>query len=478
VVDSPVVTRHNPPVISDQALLELDRALPSGALIQSPEVLEVHARDESEAPGVLPEAVVKVTSTAEVSAVMKIASKHRIPVTPRAAGTGRSGGAIPLQGGIVMSFEKMQRLKGIEHEDLLAVVEPGVILGDLHQSVEAANLFYPPDPNSWQMCTLGGNIAENAGGPRAFKYGVTREYVLGLEAVTADGTILKLGRKTIKGVTGYDLTALVVGSEGTLAIVTEATLKLLPLPEHVVTIMVLLRDEEDVRRAIWELTRTGIVPRCAELLDAATLEVVRQDVAISGAEHARAMILFELDGTEQHVADQLERAGNALEEMGVLEVLVADNPRDREHLWTARRQLSFSMRKQARFKLAEDVVVPRTQMADLLRWLPTLPVDPSIRTATYGHVGDGNVHVNMLWNEREQQPLIEATAKRLFEKVIQMGGTLTGEHGIGILKAPYLPLEQSAEVIAMQRRIKDLFDPQHILNPGKIFNPNLPHGPC
>ncbi len=464
--------------ISDRALLELDRAVPSGALLRDRELLETCSRDESETPGVLPDAVIRVQSTEQVSRVMKVAHAHRIPVTPRAAGTGRSGGAIPVEGGLVLAFDQMNTIKGVESEDLIAVAEPGAILGDIHRAAEAETLFYPPDPNSWTMCTIGGNIAENAGGPRAFKYGVTREYVLGVQAVMADGTILQLGRRTLKGVTGYDLTSLIVGSEGTLALVTEATLQVIPLPQTVVTVMALFRDEECVRGALKATTQRGIVPRCAELLDAETLAVVRKTVATTLSPDARAMILFELDGAEHEVMAQLERMGEALDGAGAMEVLVADDPVDREKLWEARRSLSYAMRRQAKYKLAEDIVVPRTRIADLLRWLPELPVDPSLRAAAYGHVGDGNIHVNLLWDDDAQVPLVGQTVERLFQKVIAFGGTLTGEHGVGTTKLPYLAMEQSPEVIALQRRIKKTFDPLGILNPGKIFSTDRPHGPC
>jgi glycolate oxidase len=396
-------------------------------------------------PARLPDAVIRVRGTRDVVAVMRAASRHRIPVTPRGGGTGRTGGAVPVFGGIVLAFDRMIDVKGIEQGDLLAVVEPGVVTGVLHETVERDGLFYPPDPNSLGTCTIGGNVAENAGGPRAFRYGVTREYVLGMECVTADGTVLKLGKRTVKGVTGYDLCALVVGSEGTLAIVTEVTLKLIPKPEAVRTMLVMLADEAAVERAVSAAVRRGVVPRCVELLDSETIDVLRPDAAIPIPERARAMLVVERDG-----------------------------------LWSARREMARSLRQRAKFKISEDVVVPRSKIAALLIRSREIAAREGLRTATYGHAGDGNLHVNYLWDDESQEPAMHRAVKSLFESVVEMGGTLSGEHGIGVLKAPYLGLEQSPELIALQERVKQLFDPKGVLNPGKIFPSAVRgfHGAC
>ncbi|RZO58666.1 MAG: FAD-binding protein, partial [Sandaracinaceae bacterium] len=263
------------PAASERATLALERSLPSGAVCLDRDVREAHARDESETEPTLPDAVIRVSSTEQVAAVMRAAHAHQVPVTPRAAGTGRTGGAVPLRGGWVMSFEGFRGIDEIHRGDGVAVVRPGLVLADLHAAVEAEGLFYPPDPNSLASCTLGGNIAENAGGPRGFKYGVTGDYVLGLEAVMADGTVLELGRRTKKGVTGYDLTRLIVGSEGTLALVTRATLHLVPKPEALRTMVVFLPSAEHVAPVVSACPGQRVVPRCVELLDAITLEVLR-----------------------------------------------------------------------------------------------------------------------------------------------------------------------------------------------------------
>jgi glycolate oxidase len=451
------------------ALCEVGRALRSHQIITDRDVLQAYAHDESEVPPSLPDAVVRVSSTADVSAVLKAAHEHGVPVTPRAGGTGRTGGAVPVCGGIVMTVEAMNAVKGIERDDMLAVVEPGVVTGELHRLVESEGLFYPPDPNSLKACMIGGNVAENAGGPRAFKYGVTRQYVLGMQVVTPQGDILQVGKRTVKGVTGYDLTSLVVGSEGTLAVVTEVLARLVPLPAEVRTLVAMLPSDESVSLAVSRLVGRRIVPRCIELLDDSALRVVRPHLSFSIPEAARALLLVELDGDAHTLDIELPRAGDALTEAGALEILVAQHSGERERLWSVRRELSYAMRRSAAFKLAEDVVVPRTKLHELLALSRRLAEVHGIRTATYGHAGDGNLHVNLLWDDPAQQPHVARAVSDLFRAVVQLGGTLTGEHGVGVLKAPYLHYEQSGELIDVQKRIKQVFDPRGILNPGKIF---------
>ncbi|HEX2679245.1 MAG TPA: FAD-binding oxidoreductase, partial [Polyangiales bacterium] len=311
------------------ALREIERALGPGSVLTDRDVLESYARDESEADPHLPDAVVRPQSTSDVAAIMAACSHHGVPVTPRAGGTGRTGGAIPVAGGVVLAFERQTKIKGIEQDDLIAVLEPGVVTGQLHAAVEALGLFYPPDPNSLGSCTLGGNVAENAGGPRALRYGSTRDYVLGLEVVTAAGQVLQLGKRTVKGVTGYDLTSLMVGSEGTLAVITEITLKLLPKPEALGTLLALLPDLPTAGRAVGATLRQGVLPRCMELLDEHTLALVRPEAGLPLHDAARALLLIELDGDEVSVPRQLERVGNALLEVGALDVLVARHSGER-----------------------------------------------------------------------------------------------------------------------------------------------------
>jgi len=465
----------------DAALIEIERAIGSGRVLTDPDVLESYARDESEAKPRRPDAAVRVRGTADVAAVMLAASRHNVPVTPRAGGTGRTGGSVPLAGGIVLAFEQQNRIKGIEPVDLVTVVEPGVITGVLHRAVEEQGLFFPPDPNSLETCAIGGNVAENAGGPRALRYGCTRDYVLGMEIVTAAGEVLQLGKRTVKGVTGYDLTSLMVGSEGTLGVITEVTLKLLPKPQGVVTLLALMPDLRTAGQAVTATFRRGLLPRCMELLDEYTLNIVRPDAGIPLHKGARALLLLELDGDEAALESQLETCGNALTEAGALEVLVARHSGERERLWAARRELSHALRKVAKYKLAEDVVVPRSRIPDLIDSCAAISERYRVPMPSYGHAGDGNIHVNFLWQDDEaDKPRVHAAIEALFKQTIALGGTLSGEHGIGILKAPYLSLEQSPGLIALQERVKALFDPQGILNPGKIFPSHLArfHGAC
>lgn len=461
----------------EHTLIEIDRKVTSDQVITDAEVCESYASDESEQAPRVPDAVVRARSADDVSAVLAACSRHGVPVTPRAGGTGRTGGAVPVQGGIVLAFEGMNQIDEVHREDLVGVVQPGVVLGQFHEAVENEGLFYPPDPNSLSTCAMGGNLAENAGGPRAFKYGVTRDYTLGMEVVTADGTQLTLGKRTVKGVTGYDLAALVVGSEGTLAVITRATMKLIPKPEAVATLLVLLPDVHAAGRTVSAALAGGLVPRCMELLDGHTLSIVRSEVAVTIPEAAGAALLIELDGRDAHMDDELERFGNAVSDVGALDILVARHGSEREKLWAARRELSRALRKTANFKLAEDVVVPRSQIGTLLDHCQQLSEQHRVPMPTYGHAGDGNLHVNFLWNDDSERPRVDAAIEALFRKVVALGGTLSGEHGIGTLKAPYLGLEQSPALIDWQKRVKDLFDPKGVLNPGKIF-PRKGHGPC
>lgn len=434
------------------------------------------AGDESEQEAVTPDVVVLARSADDIAKTLRIADEIGVPVTPRGGGSGKSGGAVPVCGGIVLATEGLSSIKDIDREEGLAVVEPGVILATLHAAVEAEGWFYPPDPNSAAMCALGGNIAENAAGPRAFKYGVTREYVRGLEVATMDGARVRMGRRTAKGVTGYDLTALVVGSEGTLAVVTEATLRLIPKPPRVVTLLALFSDVRASGRAVSALIAAGLVPRCIELLDRATLEAIRRH-GVAVDERAQAMLIIEVDGDEAACEAAMQRVGDVCTEGAALDVLVAQDEAQRARLWDARKQLSPTTRAMARHKISEDVVVPRTRIPDLLDEIERIAEATGIVLLTYGHAGDGNLHTNFLWDDDDAAPRVERGLERLFRAVIGLGGTLSGEHGIGTSKAAYLPLEQAPELIALQQRIKALFDPKGLLNPGKIF-PRSGHGVC
>jgi glycolate oxidase len=461
----------------ERALSAIDRSV-DVAVLRDRDVLEALSHDESDAPPAVPGAVIEVQSAAAVAEVLRVASDAGVPVTPRAGGTSRVGGAVPSPGAIVLSMTKMDRVLDIDRDEMLAVVGPGVTTAALHRAADDAGLMYAPDPNSAESCTIGGNVATNAGGPRALKYGVTREHVLGLEVVTASGEVLRLGRKTRKGVTGYDLTALMIGSEGTLGVVTRVTTRLLPKPESIGTLLVLLSDESQLPAAVAAATRGESSARCVELLDARTLEVLRPEAKLPLPAEARAMLIVELDGDDAGLERQMERRGNTLTDAGALDVLVARGGSERARLWNARKRMSRSIRELARHKMSEDVVVPTTRLADLLAKVREIGERENIRVPAYGHAGDGNLHVNFLWDDGEERERVERGIARLFEEVVAMEGTLSGEHGLGTTKAPFLGLEQSESVIAMQRRIKDVFDPAGILNPGKVLADAVRHGDC
>jgi glycolate oxidase len=412
-----------------------------------------------------------------VAVALEVAERRGVPITPRAGGTGRTGGSVPLAGGILLATDAMKKLKEIDRENLLAVVEPGVVTGELHAAVEKEGLFYPPDPNSLKECCIGGNVAENAGGPRAFKYGVTREYVLGLEACLVGGRVLRTGRRTVKGVTGYDVTALFVGSEGTLGVFTEVTLRLVPKPPTVSTLLAIFEDVHASGDAVRAIVAAGLVPRCLELMDRATLAAVRaQGVPVDP--RAGAMLLIEVDGEASAVEVAVERIGGICTATPrVVDVLVAQDAAQRDRLWAARRALSPATRKLARFKLSEDIVVPRSRIGDLLREVDVISAKTGVSTLTYGHAGDGNLHVNFLWNGSEERPAVDAAILALMRATVAFGGTLSGEHGIGATKSAYLGLEQSEELILLQKDVKRVFDPKELLNPGKIF-PVAGHRAC
>ncbi len=459
-----------------KALTLLGRRLGASKVLTDADACERYSSDESEAAPRVPDAVVLAENENDILTALAVAREAEVPLTPRAGGTGRTGGAVPVAGGIVLVVTGMNEIKEIDRRERIAVVQPGVILTDLHAAVEKEGLFYPPDPNSLVGCCLAGNVAENAGGPRAFKYGVTREYVLGLEAMLMGGQRIRAGKRTAKGVTGYDVTATLVGSEGTLGVFGDITLRLIPKPESVMTLMVLFDDVHQSGRCVGEMIAAGLVPRCIELLDSATLQAMRDaGNAINPA--AGAMLLIDVDGDERTCEKQAERVAGVCDDVGALEVLVAQDAAQRDRLWAARREMSVAVRRLAKHKLAEDVVVPRRRVPELLDRVYRCAEEQGVRSLTYGHAGDGNLHCNFLWNDDDELPRVDAAIEQLFRDVIDLGGTLTGEHGVGVLKAPYLPLEQSAELIALQRDIKRVFDPQGLLNPGKIF-PTSGHGPC
>lgn len=418
----------------------------------------------------LPEAVAFPGSTAEISRIMALAAQKKFPVVVRGAGSGMTGGSLPLRGGLVLAMGRLNHIVEIDQANQVAVVEPGVINGHLQKALSPLGLFYPPDPASLNFCTLGGNIAECAGGPSAVKYGVTRDYVLGLEVVLPDGRIIETGCRTAKGVVGYDLTRLFVGSEGTLGIITRIILKLLPRPAAATTFLVCCRAIQPATGLV-RLILEKLRPRTLEFMDNTAVSLVRDRLPFSLPPETGAVLLIEIDGSEISVRAQGVALGELLAEQDILELKRADNREDAKILWQARRAVSpasFDLRPD---KLSEDVVVPRSRIPELVAFTEMLARKHNLPIFTFGHAGDGNIHVNIMLDKENGDEVEKAAEVReaLFREVIRLSGTLSGEHGIGNTKLQFLPLELSPDTIEVMRQIKRLFDPHDILNPGKIF---------
>ncbi|MDB4969977.1 MAG: linked oxidase domain protein [Myxococcales bacterium] len=447
----------------------LSTELGSHKVVRDEERLERFLVDESGLGRFPAECAVLAESRAEVELVLRLAQEHRVPVTPRGAGTGMTGGCLPAKGGIVLSTERMTKIVEIDTDDLVAVVEPGVVLGDFAAAVEAAGLFYPPDPASLASCTLGGNVAENAGGPRAFKYGVTREYVLGLESVRMGGEVLRCGRRTQKGVVGYDVTAALVGSEGTFAVATELTLKLLPKPPAVQTLLAVFADPIAAGQAVTRAIHLGARPRALELLDRATIDHLRGRTPYRLPDGAGAVLLCELDGDPEGLDHALMRCAQACEAAGAIDVLIAQSEQQRRDLWETRRRANPTLKELHRHKIAEDVVVPRGAMPEMLRRIDAIAAAADVPIATYGHAGDGNLHINVLVDEEQIPERAYGAIDALMRATLELRGSLAGEHGVGLMKMKYVPWEQAPPLLRIQRELKRVFDPDDLLNPGKIF---------
>lgn len=420
--------------------------------------------------GIVPDLIVFPSSAVEVSGILKLANRHGFPVIPRGQGTGLTGGAIPVVEGVVLVFTRMDRILELDTENLIAVVEPGVITFNLQQEAAKYGLFYPPDPASYKYSSIGGNVAECAGGPNSLKYGVTRDYVIGLEVVLPTGAILNTGVRTMKGVVGYDLTRLFVGSEGTLGVVTKITVKLVPLPEAKATILALFTEVEEAARAVSAIIAAKIIPSTIEFMDRASIRCSEKASPMGIPEEIGGLLLIEVDGNEEAVAPQVEKVKKILTGQRAARCDVTRDPAEADKLWQARRVLSQATYNLNPVKIAEDVVVPRSHIPTLIRSLEALEKKYGIPILSFGHAGDGNFHVSIMIKDTvEDRHKAEEAVKDIFAETVRLGGTLSGEHGIGTSKAPYLDMELSPDVIATMKSIKTLFDPNNILNPGKIF---------
>jgi glycolate oxidase len=419
----------------------------------------------------LPDAVIFPENTRQVSSVLKVANAEKIFVIPRGAGSGMTGGAVPVQGGVVLATSRMNQIVSIDTDNLIADAQPGVITGHFHAAVEKKGLFYPPDPASSDFSTLGGNVAECAGGPGAVKYGVTRDYVLGLEAVLPTGEIIHTGVRTAKGVVGYDLTRLITGSEGTLAVITAMTLKLIPLPETVGTLTASFKLMEHAADTVSEIIRRGIIPRNIEFMDNASIRCVESQLKIGLPVNADALLIMAVDGSHSEVSAGIQKLRTVCSEMGAMEIRVARNPQEARNLWRARKAISPALFKYGPDKINEDIVVPRSRIPQMVRRIKALREETGLTIVAFGHAGDGNIHFNIMLDKRIPEVLkkAEKTIEILFDYTLQLGGTISGEHGVGLTKMPFISKEIKPAEMELMKKIKKVFDPNGILNPGKIF---------
>jgi glycolate oxidase len=463
--------------VDEGVIAALARIVGEGNVLAGPqhaEMLEPYTHDETVGLAADPEVVVLVTSAQQVSDIMRLAQAARVPVTPRGAGYGLSGGAVPVCGGIVLSLERMNRILEIDRGNLMVTVEPGVITGNIHRAVEAEGLLYPPDPASLDSCTIGGNIAEDAGGPRAVKYGVTKDYVCGLEAVLPSGEIVNLSGKLVKDVTGYNLVQLLVGSEGTLAIVTKIILRLVPLPKVRVDLLVPYDDFQAAINTVSAIIAARILPTTIEFMEQDSILAVEQLLGREIQFHdAAAHLLIQLDGNRQEAVDaDYQVVGELCLEHGARDVLVAKDARTRDRMWEARRKIIEALKHASPINHMEDVVVPRSRIPDLLAGIKEIAARQNVRIVCFGHAGDGNVHVNVLKDDMPDarwRPMLAPLSEEIYRLAIGMGGMITGEHGIGVTRRNYLGMALRPAQIDLLRGIKATFDPNGILNPGKVF---------
>jgi len=438
--------------------------------LTSPEDRWTYAYDATQ-EAQMPEVVVFPGSAAEISRILRLANEHLFPVTPRGAGTGRSGGSVPIEGGVVLVLTRLNRILEISRDDLVAVVEPGVILGRLKREVEAQGLYYPPDPASAEFCTIGGNVAECAGGAVAVQWGVTRDYVLGLSVVLPTGEIIEAGTRTMKGVVGYDLTRLFLGSEGTLGVITGIILRLAAKPAARQTLAAGFGTLTAAAQAVSQILLAGLAPTALEFLDQVTVNCVREMLPFEVPTAAAVLLLAAVEGHPQDVEERAAAIARFCEAQGAWPVLRPRTAAEAEDLWQARKVVSPALLKAKPHKVSEDVAVPLGAIPALIDGLQEISRRRGLLIPCYGHAGDGNIHVNVLYDRKieAERQAVNPTVREIFALTRKLRGTLSGEHGIGLTKAPYLGMELSEAAITLQRRLKRAFDPNHIMNPGKIF---------
>ena len=460
------MTAYSP--ITPAVRAEMEARLSPGALITEPALLEDYAGDAS-CLRHLPELVVCAHSVADVQTLLTLANTHRFPVTPRGGGSGLAGACLADLGGVVLSTRGLDAIRTIDTINFIMEVEAGAISQRVREAASARGLFYPPDPAGMELSTIGGNAATDAGGPACVKYGTTRDYILGLEAVLPDGTLINTGVRTRKGVVGYDLTNLLVGCEGTLAVITALTLKLIPRPPATVGALCAFASMGAAMRAVARIMAEGHLPSAIEFLDHRCLALVGELLPFALPTGKPSLLLMELDGPAEQIGPEMETVIGLAREEGAIHVLSAPNEQDRQQIWEVRRQVSLRIHDHAVLYIPEDVAVPLSAIARLVDALPDFEARYGIEIFAFGHAGDGNIHLNITTQDPARQPRAEQGVKALLEMVLELGGTISGEHGIGLAKKEFLPLELSPASIRLQQGIKQLFDPNQILNPGKIF---------
>lgn len=458
----------------DSILIQhIERIVGKENVFTDDETLKIYGSDETEDYKFPPEVVVKPSGVEQISQLMKLATEYKVPVTPRGGGTGLSGGALPIFGGICLSMEKFNKIIEIDDKNFQAVVEPGVITQKFQEELENRGLYYPPDPASRGSCLLGGNIAENSGGPHAVKYGVTKDYILGLEIVLPTGEVINTGSRTLKNVSGYNLTQLFIGSEGTLGIVTKIIVRLIPLPKYKKLILAAFNSIEDSVSAVAKIFQGGITPSAIEFLEKAAIQAAETQLDKKFPNnHMEAHLLIEVDGNYEDVLDrEIQQIAAVLEKFNVKDVLLAEDRGKVEDVWNLRRSVGEAVKSISIYK-EEDTVVPRAKLPELISGVKRISEKYGITTICYGHAGDGNVHVNILkknMRDEEWEKNSKKAVKEIFELTVSLGGTISGEHGIGFSQKEFLPIALKNEEILLMKKIKKLFDPKNILNPGKIF---------
>lgn len=435
------------------------------------EALVAYSYDATPMQQALPDVVVLPKSTEEVQQVMRVAARHQIPIVTRGAGSNLCGGTIPVGGGIVLVLSRMNQIVEIDEQNLTITVQPGVRTVDIHQAVEARGLFYPPDPGSMVISTIGGNIALNSGGLRGLKYGTTKDYVLGLEAVLPNGEIIRTGGKLMKDVAGYDLTKLLVGSEGTLAIITQAILKLIPKPLSQRVMLAMFADMDQAARSVSDIIANRIIPGTLEFLDQGTIRVVEDFKQIGLPTDVAAILLIGQDGEPQTVDKDMERIAAICEKNEAVQIKVATTPEEADDVMTARRSALAALSRMRPTTILEDATVPRAQIAPMVAAIQEITNRYGLQICTFGHAGDGNLHPTCMTDARNEKEIerVEHAFEEIFAAAIDLGGTITGEHGVGIVKAPYLEWKVGAAGMEVMKGIKHAFDPLNLLNPDKMF---------